>query len=256
MEAFLPTWRRRKAFLTRLGVRGVRGLSAALVLALFLLAAGCTGEGRVRAGEERGAASGGRPVATLRAEDFFPAEPGMRWVYDGWGNEFAAYTRTATHRRGQRAQIVHVSGAIVAWVYDIHPDRIVLRALRSEIENEMQEYLDEPDELAWVILQEPLVEGARWRTPTFRQRTAQDAFAGDSPSGDPFIWETRRIEGVGETLITPAGTFRNVIRVRAIPDAGVESLEYYAPGVGLIKSEYLYEELIISALARFEVGSR
>ena len=172
MEAFLPTWRRRKAFLTRLGVRGVRGLSAALGSCFFSLLPAAP----ARDGCEPGKSEGPRAAAglsRLRAEDFFPAEPGMRWVYDGWGNEFAAYTRTATHRRGQRAQIVHVSGAIVVWVYDIHPDRIVLRALRSEIENEMQEYLDEPDELAWVILQEPLVEGARWRTPTFRQRTAK-----------------------------------------------------------------------------------
>jgi len=255
LESFLLTRGRRKALLPRFGSRGARDLGAAIALALFLLAAGCTGDWRVQAGEERGAASGGRPVATLRAEDFFPAEPGMRWVYDGWGNEFAAHTRMATHRRGQRAQIVHVSGAIVAWVYDIYPDRITLRALRSEIEDEQEEYLDEPDELAWVILQEPLVEGARWRTPTFRKRPAQDAPAEGFPGGE-FIWETRRIEGVGETLITPAGVFRNVIRVRAIPDAGVESLEYYAPGVGLIKSEYLYEERIISALARFEIGSR
>lgn len=181
----------------------------------------------------------------------------MRWRYDGWGNEFAAYTRRVTHRRGDRVQIVHKSGAAVAWVYDLFPDRIVLRALRSEIEDETADFLDAGDEFAQVILQEPLVEGARWRTPTWvpvRSQDASDASPGDTGGGETYLWETRRIEGVGQTLVTPAATFRNVIRVRVTPDEGIESLEYYAPGVGLIRSEHLYEEPIVSTLSRFVIG--
>src|SRR5690606_24836699 len=105
-----------------------------------------------------------RPKAMLRAEDFFPAEPGMRWGYDGWGNEFAQYTRQAVHRRGERAQIIHLSGAVVAFVYEVNPDRVVLRALHPEIEDQTADFLDAEGELSQVILQEPLEEGAEWRT--------------------------------------------------------------------------------------------
>lgn len=224
--------------------------------------------------DESGQGGGDQIVAQLRAEDYFPAEPGMRWTYEGWGNEFAAYQRVVTHRRGSRAQIVHVSGAAVAFVYDIEPGTIVLRAMSAEIEDETADYLDAPDELRRVILQEPLAVGAEWRTPSWT-RLSTLAEPGDervsgAPSAEPgangsdegrersddrFVWETRRIEAVGETLTTPAGTFRNVIRVRVIPDEGVESLEHYALGVGLIKSEYLYEfEPIVSALSSFRMG--
>lgn len=220
--------------------RSASAVWTALLAAALLVAGACTAAKQPQA-----------PAVRLVAADFFPAEPGMNWTYDGWGNEFAAYRRTATHRRGQRAQIVHVSGAVVAWVYDIEPDRVTLRAMSGELQEETADYLDAPDELGRVILQEPLAVGAQWRTPTWVRRSDD----GPGDLDDRYVWETRRIEGVGETLETPAGTFRNVIRVRVIPDEGVESLEYYAPGVGLIRSEYLYDEPIISALSAFWLGS-
>ena len=93
----------------------------------------------------------------------------MRWAYTGRGNEFATNERLATHRREERVQIVHVSGAIVAFVYEIHPDRIVLRPIRSEIDDVAEEFLDVPDELSQVILQEPLAGGRRVEDALFRQ---------------------------------------------------------------------------------------
>ena len=185
--------------------------------------------------------------ASPRAEEYFPAEPGMRWAYVGRGNEFATHDRLATHRRDERVQIVHLSGAIVAFIYDIHPDRVVLRAIRSEIDDGTEEFLDVPDELSRVILQEPLAEGAKWRTPTF---VVMDE--------NRYVEEVRHIEAVGLTLTTPAGIFDRVIRVRVSPDQGAESLEYYAPGVGLIKTEYFLSEIpdesIVSELATFEAA--
>lgn len=203
--------------------------------------------------------SGDVDFATLRAVDFFPVEPGMRWEYDGWGNEFAQYTREAVYRRGERAQTVHTSGAIVAYVYDIQPDRVVLRGLYPEIEDGSVDFLDAEGDLFRIILQEPLAEGAEWRTmssirarpPTGR---SQKPAARKDLEAPPYVWETRRIEAVGLTLATPAGTFRNVIQVRVIPDQGVPFIEHYAPGVGLIRSEHLYDESIISALAFFQIG--
>jgi len=219
---------------------------------------------------EHGASIAGQtpqPVARLRAEDFFPAEPGMSWVYDGWGNEFAAYRRTATHRRGDRAQIVHASGASVAFVYEIDPHRVILRGIWAEIEDEKIDHLDAGDEFHRVILQEPLAVGAEWRTPTWVRSEVEGGGASgvtaarqmaepvELAKAERYVWETRRVEAVGETLVTPAGTFRNVLRVRVVPDVGVESLEYYAPGIGLIKTEYLYEEEpIVSSLSSFSIG--
>lgn len=231
-------------------------VAAALWVAALLLAAGCTGGG----GPIR--SSGEPAVARLRAEDFFPAEPGMRWRYEGWGNEFAAYQAAVTHRRGNRAQIVRTSGASVAWVYEIEPHRVVLRAMKSEIEDEGADFLDLPAEFEYVVLQEPLAAGAEWRTPTWIRRSfedgageaAQGAAAAGAGGAGRYLWETRRIEAVGQTLTTPAGTFRNVIRVRVIPDEHVPSVEYYAPGVGMIHVEHFYDDPIGSALASFSLG--
>lgn len=250
----------------RLGLllMGLAALSLALIVGVDRTVAGDAP--RVGEGEER-------PRATLRAEDYFPAEPGMRWEYAGWGNEFAQYSREAVHRRGERAQTVHISGAIVAYVYDIYPDRIVLRALHPEIDDGKVDFLDAEGEVFRIILQEPLEEGASWRTmSSIRVHQADPGDEDASPDDEPlhemgpndmspdlrpkdrFIWETRRIEAVGQSHTTPAGTFRNVLVVRVIPDQGPQALEHYAPGIGLIRSEYLYEESIISELAAFHIG--
>jgi len=201
-------------------------IAAALLAGAFLLAAGAWNAGR----------------GALRPGDFFAAEVGTRWRYLGHGNEFAAYSAAVTHREGDLFQIVVFSGANVAHVYEIRPDRVVRRLRSGELESWDQNFLGGPFHEEYTVLEAPLRAGHAWETTAV------------FPNGVSV--ETRRVDGVGLTVDTPAGRFEHVIRVRVFYESGNEALEYYAPGVGLVRSEYLLEEPIISELESFALGLR
>lgn len=176
--------------------------------------------------------------SVLTAADYFPTLPGAQWKYAGWGNEFAAYGAWVSHSRGGRAQIVVQSGTQIASVYEVGTERIV-RVYRSPESDGASSLLDEDEEAPYVVLERPLVVGHEW-SPTNRQ---------ESDDG-----EIRRVERVGTRVSTPAGTFENVVCVRIVRPEGIDSRECYAPGVGLVRSEFLAEEPIVSALSHFSLG--
>ena len=201
-----------------------RRATHAVLAAILFFAAGCNGP-------DRGA---------LKPGDFFATEVGTEWRYLGHGNEFATYSAAVTHREGNLFQLVVFSGADIAHVYEIRPDRVVRRLRSGELEFREQSFLGGPFLEEYTVLEAPLEAGREW--------AATAVF----PNGTSV--ERRRIEGVGLTLDTPAGRFENVILVRVSYESGNDGLEYYAPGVGLVRSEYLGLEPVISELEAFTRG--
>jgi len=206
------------------------GLMLSAIAALLLVAAGCGGP------DEQAFAPG----------DYFATAPGTTWRYLGHGNEFATYSAEVTHRDGNLFQLVVYSGADVAHVYEIEPEKVVRRLRSGEMEFDKQNFLTGPFLESYTVLEAPLEVGHSWEATAVY------------PNGASV--EKRRIEGVGLTLDTPAGRFENVIRVRVSYESGNDSLEHYAPGIGLVRSEYLFRdeslafEPIVSELEHFTLG--
>ncbi|HEX6971440.1 MAG TPA: hypothetical protein VF234_04415 [Limnochordia bacterium] len=208
-----------------------RALACVIVCCLVGLAGCSLLRPRVRSGPSERAPA---------ASEYFPAAVGTRWEYAGSGNEFAAFTAEATHREGNLAQVVVMSGAAVAYVYEILPERVTERLRRAEIDT-VENFLHEKPTAPRDILRGPLAAGLEWTNPVPDPA---------DPQGSP-AEETRRIEAVGITVETPAGRFERVIKVRIRGPVGPDVVEYYAPGVGLVRREFLSEEPVISELSRF-----
>jgi hypothetical protein len=84
-----------------------------------------------------------------------------------------------------------------------------------------------------VVLKEPLTRGAVWK------RGTSSAYTSAEPgSAAETVDIMAEITDVGKTVTTPAGTYQNALEVTA-SYVGTEqrSVEYYAPGVGLVRTE-------------------
>ena len=146
---------------------------------------------------------------------YFPAEYGRQWVYEtvlgSIGPADWRDTVTVTDITGNRVTLSHTYGDRR---YVVSADSV------SEI---IERTGNEDDEIA-PLLPWPLVIGNRWQT-----------FHAD-----------HEIIDTDQTIHTPAGTFSDVVVVRSNPCAGTRLVfckrgqliyDYYARGVGLIKSE-------------------
>ncbi|MCM1988600.1 hypothetical protein [Oceanirhabdus seepicola] len=86
---------------------------------------------------------------------------------------------------------------------------------------------EEPNNREEIILQEPIQIGTSWTNDSFEKSISM-------------------ITRVGEKLFTKAGEFKEVVEVTTFFSDGEYKVEYYAKGIGLIKSEFIcfVDELI------------
>lgn len=177
-------------------------------------------------------------VTSFEIDDYFPAEPGMRWEYQGEGMEYASFTREVLYRDGDLVQImVDNGGTRMAQIYEIKEDRVIRQYAEAEV-------YDDRNLLA-----------SDWSHHEFRGIPADILRL----PGESDTWTS--LDGtVTSTLVswdavvqTPAGTFEDVIVIlnRHQGSTG-EVYEYYAPNVGLVKQEFNSEGYIVtSELVRF-----
>ncbi len=168
---------------------------------------------------------------------YFPLHQGMEYSYAGEGNEFAPFTRKIMFVEDNYLQLTdNNGGTVVVKIYKYNDKEI------TEVFSEGEFYEDEnliPDvrnneDKAEIILKAPLEVGKSW----------------SSNDGD------REIVAVDQKVKVPAGTFHQVIKIKiTYTDSNNTGYEYYAPNIGLIKSEYLGEGFkIISELESFSLN--
>lgn len=164
---------------------------------------------------------------------YFPFEVGNQWTYQGVGNEYASYNKQVLYKEGNKVQVVEENpGTRLVKIYDLKPDSVVVVYSKEEF-YEDENILETEENMQDIILQTPVEIGTIWE------------------SGD----RTSEIVAKDVTIETPAGTFNNCIQVNnTYKDEENKFIEYYAPGIGLVKSEFIAGETkIISQLENYTI---
>ena len=161
---------------------------------------------------------------------YFPIRPNARYVYEGTGNEYASYDVFVDYAQDTKIQQrVDNGGTVLARVVEVAGGAARLVYSREEAYYRENLLKKEPnaDE---ILLMEPLQEGTAWTLGDGRER---------------------RIEGVSVPVSTPSGDYA-AIEVITASENGTTA-DYYAEGVGLVKSVFRYGDAeIASALAAIE----
>jgi hypothetical protein len=172
---------------------------------------------------------GPKPAEGPQPAAYFPVAVGSRWDYAGIGNEYAAFVRTVTFRQGDKAQVQDDNGGtVVASVFRISANEIKrIVSLPEFYEN--RSLLDAKENASEVLLRAPLKAGEKW----------------------DFALGTRTIDALGVEVTVPAGTFKQVLKMK-VTSKGSDwvTYEYYAPGVGLVKKESGDGKYTVSSLLK------
>lgn len=174
----------------------------------------------------------GAPVYSV--DDYLPLAAGNQWGYLGEGNEYAAYNQKVLYRQGDLAQLSRDNGGtVMALINKIEADKIVLVYSREEFYEDTN-ILDTPADRADIILQGPFTVGTTWEA-------AERLYT---------------IEALDEEVTVTAGVFEHCLKViSTFPDSSHTITQYYAPGVGMVRSEFSDgENQVTSSLESYTVN--
>lgn len=168
-------------------------------------------------------------AAGARANDYFPVLENYRLTYEGVGNEYASYVAYTEFQEGNKLQRrIDNGGTVTSRVYKWENGKII--RVNSVPEAYVREnLLNAPETESEVLLQEPLITGTAWDTTNAR----------------------RSITGVDVPVQTPLGTY-TALEVTTQGD-GFKILDYYAKGIGLVKSAFQSGDMeVVSTLAEMK----
>lgn len=158
--------------------------------------------------------------------DYYPLAAGNYWIYEGYGNEYASFTRKVEYTRDNLAQLSENNGGTVITTVLSREDTGITRVFfepESYHPGNLLEANFTPNDQT-VLLQYPLVIGATWT------------------SGDC----EKIVEATDVEVATPAGVFEQCAKIRLTwPQSN--GYEYYKVGIGMVKQEFLMEEGTISS---------
>jgi len=154
----------------------------------------------------------------------------MKYSYKGEGNEFASIKRKNMFIEDNYLQFTEDNGGtVVVKIYKVNEHQIseVYRQGEFYEENNLITKVKEKENINQVILKAPLKIGNSWNTNN----------------------QKREIVGIERKVKVPAGIFYHVIKIKInYKDSENIGYEYYAPNIGLIKTEYRGEDFVIRSL--------
>lgn len=164
----------------------------------------------------------------LSLKSYFPQENKV-FKYNG-GFEGGGYTRETVMTDEEKIQIYETSTAAnVVKVYTVNEEEAALVIFEEEY-NRDKSYLNEGNNINEVILRSPVKIGTSWTNQS------------DKISA---------ITGVNIDVSTPAGVFSTIEITTKVDNAVIK--EYYAPKIGLVKSEYKADNFeMLSELIKIE----
>lgn len=150
----------------------------------------------------------------LKASDYFPVTENTRYVYQGEGNEYASYDVYPDFTsENQVQQRIDNGGTVLAKVIALTDGKLVQTYSSGEIyyrENDLNKSGEKE-----ILLAEPIAKGTAW--------SLEDG-------------STRTITGTSASVSTPSGHY-DALEVTTQGTNGT-TIQYYAKGVGLIKTVY------------------
>lgn len=157
------------------------------------------------------------PAVLKHIGDYYPFEKNIKYSYEGSGNEYASYTIFVDYISATRIQLrVNNGGTEAVKVLQNSGDQLKMLLNKGECyyrENMLNKSNDSTD----ILLQEPLQKGTQWTVSNNR---------------------TRYISDVDVSINTPSGTYK-ALEVTTNESQNSKTLDYYAEGVGLVKTIYV-----------------
>ncbi len=168
-----------------------------------------------------------------KVQEYFPIKENVKYVYEGKGNEYAAYDvyidyidYTSGNKVQQRT---NNGGSEIVKVLEIKDGKLTQIFFKGEIYYR-ENFLDVDEKENEILLMEPLVKGTTW--------TLKDS-------------SVRTITNTSADITTPSGNYK-AIEVTTDSSNG-KTVDYYARNIGLVKSVFNSEGgEISSSLSKIE----
>jgi len=162
--------------------------------------------------------------APLTIKDYFSFKENTKYVYEGKGNEYAAYTQFVDYLTEDRVQLRSNNGGTeVVKVLENKDGKLTMLLSRPECyyrENLTQSPSSNPE----ILLKEPLIKGTTWMLSDNRKRY---------------------ISNVEVEVTVPLGKYKTL--EITTESNGEKVLDYYAPNVGLVKTLIVSKEYEVSS---------
>jgi hypothetical protein len=150
---------------------------------------------------------------------YFPAEQNLTWIYEGSGNEYAAFTRKVIYKQGSKVQLAQDNGGTrLGIVLQVLPEAVLLNYTEEEFYSDTSLF-NQAANRSEVLLKAPLKAGAIWEAGR----------------------ERREVINIEESVQVPAGNYSNVVKLKVTSleaNTASENFEYYAPNVGLVLRQF------------------
>lgn len=159
-----------------------------------------------------------------KVQDYYPIKENNRYIYEGKGNEYAAFNVYNDYTTGDKVQQrVDNGGTEAAYIIELKDGKATRALIRSEMyyrENLLQQESPEKE----VLLMEPLEKGTKW--------TLKDG-------------GVRIITNTSSDVITPTGSYK-AIEVTTTREND-KTIDYYAKNIGLVQSLFISGETEVSS---------
>jgi hypothetical protein len=171
----------------------------------------------------------------LALADYFPFKENVHMIYAGFGNEYAAMESWGDYVRNGALQVRRNNGGTEVINIFIIEDGALKRVFLKEEAYYRQDFTA-MRAMEEILIMEPLEVGTTWTLADGSQRS---------------------ITATNAAVTVPYGTFA-ALEVTTVYD-GSTSKSYYAPGLGLVKSEFVSDEAPSdpsrASLKNYEEGS-
>jgi hypothetical protein len=213
-------------------------ITAVLALTLALILAGCSlfspEPAEVPSLTPPSPSAPPESLAAPTVTDYFPFKSNVTMTYEGTGIEYAGYVSTVDYVKNDAIQVrTDNTGTVTVSVYALEDGALVRVFSRGETYYR-QDFTDQRN-MSEVILPARLELGTQW--------TQSDGVQCE-------------ITAAEAAVTVPYGSFTALEVTKTYPDSTVK--EYYAKGIGLIKSEFTSASdpsfTVVSQLASYEEG--
>ena len=174
-------------------------------------------------------------AVTTTAKDYFPIKSNTVFVYQGYGNEYASYTRYTDYANSTTQQFrINNGGTETVNVYEYTTYGVRLRYTSNECYYR-ENFLGKTANRSEYLIKDPIIKGTSW--------TLSDG-------------SKRSITNTNATVKTDINTYIGALEITTINGTNMTK-DYYVKDIGLVKSVHYLEGgyAIISSLKQIKTSA-